>query len=204
MGEKPLGEYVKNVLLLESAEFGSKIISEQVLLKHIDSLWKLLRDFCVTDPFAGVSPKYREKLDAASHEAMLKSAEQLDKKVLLPLLKEFITSRLADEHYGLHSSPLRFAFALLHRLPLTHRLFFSALRRLQAKTSPSKKSLDSWKPATLSCPTWRGSKSTSPKRSKCVTSWTCTRSWKPSTNCKRPQPTAACCRCCQQPLLPSL
>jgi hypothetical protein len=30
VGEKPLGEYVKNVLLLESAEFGSKIISEQV------------------------------------------------------------------------------------------------------------------------------------------------------------------------------
>ncbi len=100
VGEKPLGEYVKNVLLLESAEFGSKIISEQVLLKHIDSLWKLLRDFCVTDPFAGVSPKYREKLDAASHDALVKSAEQFDRKLLLPLLKEFITSRLADEHYG--------------------------------------------------------------------------------------------------------
>jgi len=100
VGDKTLGEYVKNVLLLESAEFGSKIISEQVCLKHIDSLWKLLRDFCVTDPFAAVSPKYREKLDAKAHEMLLKTSDSLDKKVILPLLKEFITSRLSDEHYG--------------------------------------------------------------------------------------------------------
>ncbi len=42
----------------------------QVRLKHIDCLWKLLRDFTVADPFANVRPKYRDPLDEKMTDAI--------------------------------------------------------------------------------------------------------------------------------------
>jgi len=99
VAELTLGDYVKNVLLLETAEFGSAIIAQHVQLKHIDSLWRLLRDFAVADPFANVHPKYRVAFkDQKDQEAVAQAAESMDKTVLLPIMKEYLISQLKEAH----------------------------------------------------------------------------------------------------------
>lgn len=35
----------------------------QVRLKHIDALWKMLRDYTVVDPFVNVAKRYKAPLD---------------------------------------------------------------------------------------------------------------------------------------------
>jgi len=100
VGEKTLGQYTKEVLMMEHAEFGSNIVSSQVRLKHIDSLWKLLRDYTVVDHFANVRPKYRQILDEQRAAVMLKDAKFLDLGVLLPLMKELITGPLTADLMG--------------------------------------------------------------------------------------------------------
>jgi hypothetical protein len=100
VGEKTLGQYTKEVLMMEHAEFGSNIVSSQVRLKHIDSLWKLLRDYTVVDHFANVRPKYRQILDEPRAAEMLKDAKFLDLGVLLPLMKELITGPLTSDLMG--------------------------------------------------------------------------------------------------------
>jgi hypothetical protein len=104
VGEKTLGEYIRTVLLMKEADFGSRTISQQVRLKHIDSLWKLLRDVTVVDPFANVRPKYRESLDEKQSEALLAATALMDVEVLLPLLREFICGQLTEEHIDKESS----------------------------------------------------------------------------------------------------
>lgn len=54
VGDKTLGSYVQDVLMMDESDFHSTIISTQVCLKHIDSLYNLLRDFTVADIFAKV------------------------------------------------------------------------------------------------------------------------------------------------------
>jgi hypothetical protein len=104
IGDKKLGEYVKTVLLMEEAEFGSSIISQQVKLKHIDALWKLLRDLTVVDPFSVVHAKYKAALDEKSAQALATVCDRLDTKMLVPMLKEFITDQLQEEHIGSDAS----------------------------------------------------------------------------------------------------
>jgi len=110
VGDKLLGDYIANVLMLSSKELGSAAVSSKVALKNINSLWKLLRDFSVLDPFAGVRPKYRQVLDQ-DHFDSLKQAlkirlgeERLDCRILVPLLKEFIISQLGEDHIGAKKS----------------------------------------------------------------------------------------------------
>jgi hypothetical protein len=103
VGDKPLGEYVKAVLLMEEAQFGSSLVSREVKLKHIDSLWKLLRDYTVVDPFANVRPKYRQPATQEQSELLVKVAPLLDLDVLLPLVSEFICSQLTEDHLSADS-----------------------------------------------------------------------------------------------------
>jgi len=100
VGEIKLGDYVKSVLMMKEAEFGSNIISSRVLLKHIDSLWRLLRDYTVVNPFANVRPRYKAPLDGKQKEKLLASCAKLDLVVLLPLMKDMIVSSLNEDTFG--------------------------------------------------------------------------------------------------------
>jgi len=103
VANKLLSKYIKQDLLMDDnskeSEFDSKTISQQVQLKHIDSLWKLLRDCTVTDVFANVRPKYRQLLGEKQKSVltMLCQQKKLDLDVLLPLMKEFVTSQLRED-----------------------------------------------------------------------------------------------------------
>ena len=98
VGEKTLGEYTKDVLLMKDAEFGSRVVSHSVQLKHVDALWKLLRNITEVDPFANVRQKYREEMDEKSVELVMEAGAHLDKSILLPAMKEFISSQLVEDH----------------------------------------------------------------------------------------------------------
>jgi len=104
VGEKTLGQYTKEVLMMEHADFGSNIVSSQVQLKHIDCLWKLLRDFTVVDHFANVRPKYRQILDESRAAGLIKDAKFLELGILLPLMKELITGPLTSDLMGANIS----------------------------------------------------------------------------------------------------
>jgi len=83
---------------MEQAEFGSSTVTKHVRLKHIDALWKLLRDYTVADPFENVRPKYRVDLDEKQTSKLISLASKLDLEVLLPAMKEFITTQLTEDH----------------------------------------------------------------------------------------------------------
>eukprot|EP01006_Ploeotia_vitrea_P051306 TRINITY_DN67549_c12_g1_i1.p2 TRINITY_DN67549_c12_g1~~TRINITY_DN67549_c12_g1_i1.p2 ORF type:complete len:642 (+),score=400.22 TRINITY_DN67549_c12_g1_i1:28-1926(+) len=100
IGDKPLGEYVQTVLLMDSKEFVSRTLLKEVCLKHIDALWRLLRDFTVVDPFTHVRTKYKAPLDEKQAELLQESVDALKLDVLVPLLKEFICSQLTEDHMG--------------------------------------------------------------------------------------------------------
>jgi len=107
VANKLLSRYIKQDLLMEEGtEFESKTISQQVQLKHIDSLWKLLRDCTVTDVFAAVRPKYRQVLSDKVKTSLMALVQQkkLDLDVLLPKMKEFITSQLREDQTAAHRS----------------------------------------------------------------------------------------------------
>ncbi len=109
-GDKLLGDYIANVLMLSSKDLGSVSVSTKVALKNINSLWKLLRDFAVSNPFASVRPKYCQPLES-KHTESLRDAlkvrlgeDRLDCRTLVPLLKEFIISQLTEDHIGSNKS----------------------------------------------------------------------------------------------------
>jgi len=100
VSNKLLSKYIKQDLLMDDGtEFDSKTIAQQCQLKHIDALWKLLRDATVTDVFASVRPKYRAPLSERQKQAVQALAQQkkLDLDVLLPVMKEFVTSQLRED-----------------------------------------------------------------------------------------------------------
>jgi len=99
-----LGQYVRTVLCMEEVEFGSKIVTQQVKLKHIDCLRKLLRDFTVVDPFACVRPKYRAAIDEKSKEQLIELSSLMDLAVLVPLLKEYMIGQLGEDFQSEESS----------------------------------------------------------------------------------------------------
>lgn len=97
VGDRLLGEYARSVLLLD-ADFGSATVSSEVKLMHIDSLWKLLRDTSIVDPFANVRPKFKEHLDIdPTLQQAFKAMGASNIEVLLPLFKDFITSYLSED-----------------------------------------------------------------------------------------------------------
>lgn len=98
VGEKKLGDYVKATLMMDEAEFGSRIVSDAVKLKQIDALWKLLRDFTVVDPFAQVRPKYKVALDEKQAALLTAACDRIDVKTIVPLLKEFIETSLSEDY----------------------------------------------------------------------------------------------------------
>eukprot|EP00455_Lapot_gusevi_P008910 TRINITY_DN1393_c0_g1_i11.p1 TRINITY_DN1393_c0_g1~~TRINITY_DN1393_c0_g1_i11.p1 ORF type:complete len:543 (+),score=276.56 TRINITY_DN1393_c0_g1_i11:197-1630(+) len=99
VAEKTLGEYVRTLLLMEDGAIGSQVVSQQVRLKHIESLYNALRDHITVDPFANVRPKYREPIDEKTAENLVNvvKSNQLDLNILLPILKNFITSNLSED-----------------------------------------------------------------------------------------------------------
>jgi len=100
IGEMKLGDYVRTVLMMKEAEFGSRTIGSSVLLKHIDSLWRLLRDFTVVNPFSHIRPRYREKVDEKLKEKLIKACEHLDLPIILPLYKDMMMSKLNEDTFG--------------------------------------------------------------------------------------------------------
>mmetsp|Transcript_2295 Transcript_2295/g.4234 ORF Transcript_2295/g.4234 Transcript_2295/m.4234 type:complete len:332 (+) Transcript_2295:124-1119(+) len=104
VGEKTLGEYVSTVLMLNQAEFQSKVVVQQVCLKHIDSLYKLLKSLTTVDLFANVRPKYRETLDQKMAQELGEIALSLDTRSLCPLLQDFVTEQLKEDHISADES----------------------------------------------------------------------------------------------------
>lgn len=113
VGEKKLGEYVKTVLLMEEAEFSSNTISQTVRLKHVDALWKLLRDYTVVDPFASVQARYREPIDEKMREVVTASVEHLDLKQMMPLMKEFMQTQCGENCQMNHEESLKVCMSFL-------------------------------------------------------------------------------------------
>jgi hypothetical protein len=104
VGDMSLGQYVRTVLCMEEVEFGSKIVTQKVKLKHIDCLRKLLRDFTVVDPFSSVRPKYRAALDEKSKEHLIELSNFMDLTVFVPLLKEYMIEQLGEDFQSEDSS----------------------------------------------------------------------------------------------------
>lgn len=100
IGERYLGDYTKSVLMMEHAEFGSPTVAKQVQLKHIDAVWKMLQDYSIVDHFANIRPKYRQSLPPPAARGLTTLASRLDLDLLLPLMKEFITGQLCEDHIG--------------------------------------------------------------------------------------------------------
>jgi len=104
VGDRLLGEYARSVLLLD-ADFGSTTISTEVKLMHLDSLWRLLKDTSIVEPFAIIRPKYKEPLDSdPSVLDALKVLGASNVELLLPLLKDFMTSYLVEDHISATST----------------------------------------------------------------------------------------------------
>jgi len=96
VGDKFLLEYVKDVLLMKDVDFGSHTIQSKIKLKHIDSLWKTLRDFTVKDPFENVHARYKEVLDTKEGKQLQTAASKLDLDALVPTMQELIIQRLTE------------------------------------------------------------------------------------------------------------
>ena len=107
VGNMTLGSYVKSVLLLSGEEFGwSNAISNQVQLKHIEALYLLLRSQVSGDLFSSVHKKYKVELETNLINELNINIQYLDLNILLPCLREFIISQLAEEHISINQSML--------------------------------------------------------------------------------------------------
>eukprot|EP00468_Gymnochlora_sp_CCMP2014_P001514 CAMPEP_0167741726 /NCGR_PEP_ID=MMETSP0110_2-20121227/1016_1 /TAXON_ID=629695 /ORGANISM="Gymnochlora sp., Strain CCMP2014" /LENGTH=5340 /DNA_ID=CAMNT_0007625809 /DNA_START=69 /DNA_END=16091 /DNA_ORIENTATION=- len=96
VGDKFLIEYVKDVLLMKEVDFGSHTIQSKIKLKHIDSLWKTLRDYTVKDPFERVHSRYKETLDAKETKKLTAAAAKMDLEVLVPTMQDVIYQKLTE------------------------------------------------------------------------------------------------------------
>eukprot|EP00463_Aulacantha_scolymantha_P003853 TRINITY_DN477_c1_g1_i1.p1 TRINITY_DN477_c1_g1~~TRINITY_DN477_c1_g1_i1.p1 ORF type:complete len:164 (-),score=24.21 TRINITY_DN477_c1_g1_i1:479-901(-) len=82
-------------------QFGSKVVCQQVQLKHIDCLYRTLKDYTTVDPFSNVRSKYRDPLDEKTAEHLVQDvAPKLKLDLVLPVLKEFIATRLTEDTLG--------------------------------------------------------------------------------------------------------
>lgn len=99
VGEMTLSEYLRTVLLLDEAGLGSRVVAQQVRLKHIEALWNLLQSLTAdaSDAFSKVHPKYCEPLGDVATEQLTEAASQLDCTTLLPVFKSFVVRQLADD-----------------------------------------------------------------------------------------------------------
>ena len=91
-----LAMYIKTVLLMDEGVELGRVITTNVQLKHLESLWNVLTDMCVIDPMAGVSPKYKQELspdDAAALNAYLGKLAENEKNDLVGVMKSYVTLR---------------------------------------------------------------------------------------------------------------
>lgn len=99
VGDIMLADYLsKDLLMAENQimEFG-QAVRQQVQLKHLESLWTLLQSLTDVDIFANVLPQYCAPIETEASAALTNAAMHLDLDVLLPALKDFITTRLISE-----------------------------------------------------------------------------------------------------------
>lgn len=97
VGEMFLGKYIRSVLLIED-ELRSRVISQQVQLKHLESIWNILTDMTNCDPFSNVNDVYKSSLSSRSRyelEKVLKNPNFKSAKIL-SILKSFITENLQE------------------------------------------------------------------------------------------------------------
>jgi len=98
-GEVSLTDYIKNTLLLEDVgEVLSGTISKVVQLQNIISLWNLLEEKLIVDPFEHILPKYKEELPAdIKYLVEMNAPFFVDHKAeLLSIWKEFILNFLNE------------------------------------------------------------------------------------------------------------
>eukprot|EP00457_Paulinella_chromatophora_P000419 gb/GEZN01000419.1/.p1 GENE.gb/GEZN01000419.1/~~gb/GEZN01000419.1/.p1 ORF type:complete len:1217 (-),score=225.46 gb/GEZN01000419.1/:414-4064(-) len=103
IGSYLLLDYVKGVLMMKDATFGSDFIHTRIALKHIDGLWILLRDFTVVNPFATVRPKYKQPLTKQQTDDLLDACSEhggLDLGVLMPVFKSMIIEYMSEDTLG--------------------------------------------------------------------------------------------------------
>lgn len=96
VGRMLLSEYLQKVLLLEE-RLPSRALESSVQLEHLDALLGLLA--VGSDPFEGVSAKYRAPLEQGSPElaALLAAAPGMDCGVLVGALQRFAAEQLREE-----------------------------------------------------------------------------------------------------------
>lgn len=104
-GSMLLGEYLRRVLLFEE-RLPSRTLEAAVQLEHLDALLELLTSLTQSDPFEGVSAKYRAPLEPGSRElaALVASAPALDCAALAGVLRRFAVEQLREEYLGAEES----------------------------------------------------------------------------------------------------
>lgn len=100
VGDVHLASYIKDVLMMDdnNATQSSPTLMREVKLKHLESCYKLLRDYCVVDVFATVRPKYRAQVEEKLASKLVEVSAKMDLSILLPVLKDFITTQCIEEH----------------------------------------------------------------------------------------------------------
>lgn len=95
-----LVQYSSQHLQMTDIDFKSPTITTTVLLKHLESLWKVLRDFTVVNPFLRISQKYKTPLDEKMKTQLRTFAKELDLGEFLAAVKDYMLNSLEEEIIG--------------------------------------------------------------------------------------------------------
>jgi len=147
-GDLLLEKYILETLLVEPSrwsELSTPAISQQIKIKHIQSLFMGLEERSMSDPLDAVALKYRDSLEEPLQEALdfiFLTLPPTDSSILLTAIRNFATEQLCSgnwsanailKEYLLYSAPeleecswfvesfpdvleLRHSYALYHKL----------------------------------------------------------------------------------------
>jgi hypothetical protein len=97
LGDMLLSKYISTVLM-DPTEIGSRIVAQQVRLKHLESLWGLLMELTTADVFANIDARYKKPLEEATMSELLAATgkENFDTEALLGCMKSLILEQLKN------------------------------------------------------------------------------------------------------------
>ena len=106
-GEIMVQDYVKNTLLLQDSFVltSGSTAAKVVRLSNIVSLWNLLEDKLIVDPFEPILSKYKQPLTPAISDELLhhfRNLQAFEIAELLPIWKETILNYLTEGHMGVN------------------------------------------------------------------------------------------------------
>lgn len=96
VSEMLLSKYLETVLLMPEVniELPSRVVVQEVRLKHLEGLWGLLIELTNVDMFANIPSKYRQPLLPEDELELQSALTSLKLDILLPTLKGYMISYL--------------------------------------------------------------------------------------------------------------